>query len=593
MAVHDVHVEPVRSLRDHPRHVPREVTLVRGQQRRAHGGARARGGVPETVCPRRGIDALRGLALPSDELLRRGVRRFVRGVRLRVQRVQLGSRHDHSLLVHHRVDRGEHIAAVRSRGDGGEDSGAERRGVGAFGSLERDPRDVRVDLQPEVRSRRAPGDDDGGGEVSVRAHRVEDEPRAEGDSLQDGTVHVRPPVSQRETGDDAARQRVHVRGSIPLQVLLHHEALAPGRDQRRGGVDLVVETLAPAAHRLEPVHHRARRRLSSLDHVAAFPDQRAGVRAPYPPAVELALGHPEVEVRGAGDERELTGSNGPEADHRDESVGAALRHRNAGVEAQVRRGRLRQRRHRVAHLHDVLRPLLRELRHAELREQGRRGFAVDEVPSHGDVVRGRAVPPGELEVDVILVLAHLRGAGEELGPVLLEPERLRDHPLGADGPGSVAVDAERDVAGGEHLLGLLRGAHVHPQDTRHERVARVVQRDHGATRGVAADSRHVSGGDAGVREHLANGRSHPDPPVVRILLRPSGLGVPGLVGGIGESDGFTRGDLEETRADAAGSAIHADHVLRHWITRHEFVMTGSADASRSILSSVASPGEVC
>jgi len=102
------------------------------------------------------------------------------------------------------------------------------------------------------------------------------------------------------------------------------------------------------------------------------------------------------------------------------------------------------------------------------------GLSVDEVPSHGDVVGGCAVPPGELEVDVVLVLAHLGGLGEELGSVLLEPERLRDHPLGAHRPGAVAVDAEGDVAGGEHLLGLLRGAHVHPQDAGHERVARVV-----------------------------------------------------------------------------------------------------------------------
>ena len=267
-------------------------------------------------------------------------------------------------------------------------------------------------------------------------------------------------------------------------------------------------------------------------------------------------------MRGAGDERELTGSSRS----RGRPSRRRRRRRPAPPECR-RRGPGAPRPPPTAappRGPSARRPSATSPRApaCELREQGRRGFAVDEVPSHRDVVRGRAVPPGELEVDVILVLAHLRGAGEELGPVLLEPERLRDHPLGADGPGSVAVDAERDVAGGEHLLGLLRGAHVHPQDTRHERVARVVQRDHGATRGVAADSRHVSGGDTGIGEHLAHGRSHPDPPVVRILLRPSGLGVPGLVRGIGESDGFTRGDLEETRADAAGSAIHADHVLR-------------------------------
>jgi hypothetical protein len=36
-------------------------------------------------------------------------------------------------------------------------------------------------------------------------------------------------------------------------VLLHHEALATGRDLRRRRVDLVVKVIAAAAQRLEPV----------------------------------------------------------------------------------------------------------------------------------------------------------------------------------------------------------------------------------------------------------------------------------------------------------------------------------------------------
>ena len=208
--------------------------------------------------------------------------------------------------------------------------------------------------------------------------------------------------------------------------------------------------------------------------MAVLADERPGVGPPDPRPVERSLGHAQVQVRGPGDERELTGADGSEPDHRDERVGAALRHGDARRETEVLRRGTRQRRHGVSHLYHVLRPLLRELRHAQLVQQRRGRLSVDEVPSHGDVVGGCAVPPGELEVDVVLVLAHFGGLGEELGSVLLEPERLRDHPLGAHRSGAVAVDAEGDVAGGEHLLGLLRGAHVHPQDAGHERVARVV-----------------------------------------------------------------------------------------------------------------------
>ena len=288
------------------------------------------------------------------------------------------------------------------------------------------------------------------GIVSVGAHGVEDETRAEGDAFEDGAVHVRATVPEGETGDDPATQRIDVRGAIPLQVFLHHQTLAPGRNLRRRGVHLVVELVPSPAQRLVPVHHRSRGGLSALDHSDAV-DQRAAVRAPHPRAVKLRRHHAEVEVRGPGDERELARSDGTEAHHGDESVRAALRDGETRGKAEVRRGVRGERTDDVAEPDDVARPFVGELGHVELGEEGEGRGALDEVPTHGDVVRGGAVAAGELEVDVILVLAYLRGGGEDFRAVLLEPQRLGHHPLGAHGAGAVAVDAERIVFRGQHL----------------------------------------------------------------------------------------------------------------------------------------------
>ena len=90
-----------------------------------------------------------------------------------------------------------------------------------------------------------------------------------------------------------------------------------------------------------------------------------------------------------------------------------------------------------------------------------------------------------------------------------------------------------------------------PASSRATTVQHVVSQQTGAT---------SAGRDPGLREHLANGRSIPDPPRARVLLRPSGVRVTRLVRRVRETDGFTRGDLEETRADAAGASVHAEDV---------------------------------
>eukprot|EP00982_Pelagococcus_subviridis_P001977 15330-Pelagococcus_subviridis.AAC.3 len=192
VSVHDVHVQPVRAVVNHPRDLPGEVALVRREQRRRD--LRDRGFV------RRGIGVVdrrreRRLApLPMNDAPQRRVRRLVRRVRPRVLRVHLRSRVHDPFHVHHRA-RGVRDGGVTPRADRRQDRRPERRRVRALRPLERHVRDVRVYLQPQVASRGAAGDDDLGRLVPVRFHRVEDETRSERDPFQNRAKHVRAAVS--------------------------------------------------------------------------------------------------------------------------------------------------------------------------------------------------------------------------------------------------------------------------------------------------------------------------------------------------------------------------------------------------------------
>ena len=356
--------------------------------------------------------------------------------------------------VHHGGDRRGHVG-VRAGGDGGERRAAERRRVGASRAFERHAGDVGVDLHPELRVGRAPGDGHGLGHVPGVRHAVEDEPRAERDALQNRAVHVRAAVFQSQTHQRASRVRIHVRRAVPLQVLLHDQALAPRRDTTCGFVHLVVETVVrlAAAQRLEPAHDRTGARLAAL-HDAGDAGQRVGVRAEHAGAADVSVSarDAEVQVRRARDERELPGPDHTQSDHGDERVRAALRDGQADGQAEVRGGgggepvadaRAGRERRR--------RPLAGEVREIQLLEQRRRFGAVHEVPPHGDVVRARAVHARELQVEVVLVLADLRRRREERRLFLFQPQSLGDHPLRGDGAGAAAAHAQRGVARGQDL----------------------------------------------------------------------------------------------------------------------------------------------
>ena len=114
------------------------------------------------------------------------------------------------------------------------------------------------------------------------------------------------------------------------------------------------------------------------------------------------------------------------------------------------------------------------------------------------------LPPTDPHPRARLVLAHVARALKQLALVLLEPQRLGHHPLGADGALAVAVHAQRLVAARRHLGRLRRAAHVHPQQRRAQRLACLVQRHHGAARGV--DCRGACGwGCVGKRVRVREG----------------------------------------------------------------------------------------
>jgi hypothetical protein len=73
-----------------------------------------------------------------------------------------------------------------------------------------------------------------------------------------------------------------------------------------------------------------------------------------------------------------------------------------------------------------------------------------------------------------------------------EARRKKTRGLGAVSAfGTIVSEIEKET----YLLGLLRRAHVHPENARHERVPGIVERDDRAARGVATQPRDVFGCD--------------------------------------------------------------------------------------------------
>ena len=247
-------------------------------------------------------------------------------------------------------------------------------------------------------------------------------------------------------------------------------------------------------------------------------------------------------MRAAGDQTDGARPRRRTQPHQpDVGVGAALRHRQTGGEPEVRRRLGRHAADEAAHRDALGRPLVRKVvqidcrqqrgrpaakRHLARRGRRRRRRAVA-MPARRDVAAAGDEAAGHAEVEVVLALANRRGARPDLGLVLLEPERLRQHPLCAQRARAVAVDRQRRVAAAllEDLRALRAGARVHPQQARPQRRAVGAERHHRARRRVQAEGRNFVGRAIRGGNRLANGGAHPFPPVVGRLLGPARLRV--------------------------------------------------------------------
>jgi len=200
------------------------------------------------------------------------------------------------------------------------------------------------------------------------------------------------------------------------------------------------------------------------------------------------------------------------------------------------------------------RPPLAQVAQIQRRQQGERRLAVAEMPPHADVVARGDVLPCELQVDPVLKLAHSYArVTPHLWLVLFQPQRFAEEPFGADRPSAAAIDACGCIARRQDALGLVAGAHVHPQDGWAEGVivglVSAIKGDDGAAGGVNAHGAHVAlrvkrgggGGGGGafgrrrvrgssrrccrrrrdaLRDAPSHGDAHGAPPLRWILLGP-------------------------------------------------------------------------
>ena len=287
----------------------------------------------------------------------------------------------------------------------------------------------------------------------------------------------------------------------------------------------------------------------------------SAIAAPDAARVQRGFGHPELQVRGARDQRELPGAGDAEPDHADQGVRPALHHLDRARQPERLGGLSGQRAEHLAGGGDPWRPLLEQLPHVQRLDEAPRPAALARavVPAQAHVVETRRPLARQVPGQEILVLADAVRAGEGLGLVPLQPQRLRDHPLGRHGPGPVAVERERRVAGGEHGLRLGTRAHVHPDHRRAERLAALVERDdRAAGRGVGdrLDRRRLHPGRV---DRAARGGDEVRPPVSRVLLD-AVAGLEARLVGDGVTAEAVACEIVNARAQALGAAVGGQEV---------------------------------
>src|SRR3954468_18784915 len=138
---------------------------------------------------------------------------------------------------------------------------------------------------------------------------------------------------------------------------------------------------------------------------------------------------------------------------------------------------------------DLARPAVEQGRQVQLVEQaGGVSGAVVVVPAGrcaGDVGDHAA---GQVKVDVVLAVADVGGAVEDIGLIFGHPERLGDHPFRRDRASAGVVYLQGGIVEGRDAGGLGGGAHVHPDDRRAERAAGGVHRHHRAAGGIGGEA---------------------------------------------------------------------------------------------------------
>ena len=120
-----------------------------------------------------------------------------------------------------------------------------------------------------------------------------------------------------------------------------------------------------------PVEDRAGRRLAALQRVRPLGDG-VGIAARHSAAQKRRRRVGQVAGTRSHNHRQVAGLDRAHADHPEIGVDAALRHRRARPQSQLRRGRRRQPRLALAQRRDAFRPLARQVVEADLAQQSLR-----------------------------------------------------------------------------------------------------------------------------------------------------------------------------------------------------------------------------
>ena len=242
------------------------------------------------------------------------------------------------------------------------------------------------------------------------------------------------------------------------------------------------------------------------------------------------------DVGGSGDDRGLARLDDAEADLAGPRVGAALGDGRPRQEAELLGDRGEEPADRGAQVDDSVGDLVEDVPAPDVLVELDGPSALVAVVVHAQ--RGGVDVDGplarELVGEPVGGVDEAVGALVAVGLVRAQPGGFEGVPFGGRGHRAAAVVIAGPVLDRLGARALLCGAHVHPHDGVAELVAVLVDGDHGHGRRVVGDAGDVARGDAGL-VHDALDRGHQGvPPVLGALLRPSGLGVVGLVGGGGE-----------------------------------------------------------